>query len=121
MSRPFWLKALPGPQLEKVSFMELSLFVPEPPSAAIYLTDFAAWLLQFLQQLLHTAWWSGFAWGAASVLLALCGLVLGLAVTSSRRASPARSTQLFEQSPPRRRRSLVLPSGAVLSVPHSPE
>ena len=94
---------------------EVGFVNPEPPSAApIY--DIASWLLALLQQLLSTAWWSGFSWGAASVLLALV-IGLGGVVASSwprRQPSIARRT--------RRVKEVTLPSGIVVGVdPGTPQ
>ena len=90
---------------------EVGLHNPEPPSASPFYD--ISWLLALLQQLLSTAWWGGFSWGAATVLLALLiglgGFVRG---GTPRPQSPAHRVTT---------RRLTLPSGIVVRVPLTPQ
>ena len=94
--------------------MELTSWVPEPPSIALF--DAIADFWHLVQKWIFAAWWSGFAWGAVSVLLALIGLVLGVSASQAEpqgdlvpKKQPAVAAAL--------RVSLVLPSGTTVSVP----
>ena len=94
--------------------MELTSWVPEPPSIALF--DAIAHFWHLVQKWIFAAWWSGFAWGAVSVLLALIGLVLGVSGFAGRapgRLSPKEQLAAAAVL----RVSLVLPSGTTVSVP----
>ena len=96
-----------------LKMQEVGLYNPEPPAASpIY--DISSWLLAILQQLLRSAWWGGFSWGAATVLLALVIGLGGFASGGTRRPqSPAHRTRGVRQ--------VTLPSGIVVGLPLTPQ